>query len=225
MTPEKPMDLNTLQFAVNSIDIALFRIYEDTLQIFLGEVLNPFFKDRLALIGGIIKPKETAEQAVKRLLAEKAGISKVFSEQLQTFSAVDRDPRGRVISVAYIGLTATNPQTSKASIYTTWKNVSQARNLAYDHDLILKVALDRLRAKIGYTNIAVHLLPKKFALSELQRVYEIILGKKIDKRNFRRKVLGAGLVTPTGERTNKNTKKPAKLYRFKNAQQRIIEVL
>lgn len=217
--------IRKLRFAIIAVDVVLFRMEAGRLQVLLGEVTNPFFRGRRGLIGGVVRPQETAEEAVRNHLRAKAGIRGVYAEQLQTFSRLDRDPRGRVLSVAYLALAATDPQHGKGSLKTWWVPVAKAQRLAYDHNEILCVALERLRAKLGYTNIAQYLLPRAFTLTDLQQVYETVLGRKLDKRNFRRKVLQTSLVRSTGTTTKKGTKRPAQLFTFSAKQPTIIEIL
>lgn len=214
-----------IKFAVFAVDVALFRIHGGVLEVLVGDVSSSYFKGMKGLIGGLIDPNETGEEAVKRLLKMKAGISNVYLEQLQTFSEIDRDPKGRVVSTAYIALTNGDPRRSRGEANTKWVQVSDIDRLAYDHNHVLLVAVERLRAKLGYTNIAKNLLPPLFTLTELQKTYEEILGKCLDKRNFRRKLLSLGVVVPTGKKTSLNTRRPAELFKFASNKPQIIEIL
>ncbi len=223
MTRPKSIDVKKLKFAIIAVDVAVFRINNGILEVLLGEVMNPHFRNRPGLIGGVIETTETAEQAVVNHLKNKTGVKVDFIEQLQTFSRIDRDPRGRVLSVAYLAI-INKISPVGGNIRTVWVPINQAKNLAYDHDEILRVAGERLRAKFGYTNIAQHFLPLNFTLTELQQVYQIVMNQTIDKRNFRRKVLNVGLVAPTGRTTTKGTKKPAQLFRFASLKPKIIEL-
>lgn len=213
-----PPDLNKLHFAALAVDVVCFRVREGKLELLLGEVVsNNSFKGRMAHIGGLIQVKETAEDAVDRLLADKAGIKKIYKEQLYTFSEIDRDPRGRVVSVAYIALAQGGniQDLDKAKVPTEWQLAEKAKNLSYDHDKITHVALQRLRDRISYTDIARHLMSDEFTFSELQKVYEAVLGEGIDKRNFRKKILSLGFIKDTKRTTKKGVMRPAALYRFK----------
>jgi 8-oxo-dGTP diphosphatase len=214
-----------IKFAVFAVDVALFRIHGGTLEVLLGDVSSPHFKGMRGLIGGLINPNETGEGAVSRLLKMKAGISSVYLEQLQTFSEIDRDPKGRVVSTAYIALTYGDPRRGRGEANTKWVSVSDVGKLAYDHNHVLKIATERLRAKLGYTNIARSLLPTSFTLTELQKTYEEVLGKPLDKRNFRRKLLNLKVVVSTGKKTNINTRRPAELFKFASNKSQIIEIL
>jgi 8-oxo-dGTP diphosphatase len=223
----KGIPKNKIRFAILAIDSVCFRIVNGKLAVLLGTVnVPPFFINRQGLIGGLIAPEETADQAVKRHLKNKAGISRIFFEQLYTFSKVNRDPRGRVVSVAYLALTHQDPRQQKDTLINTdWMPISQLPDLAYDHNEIVKTAIHRLRARIGYTNIAQHLLPDEFTLTDLQNVYEAVLEKDMDKRNFRKKVVAIGLVKRVGKKRYAGTKKPAALYKFSSNQIKIIEVI
>lgn len=212
-----------LRFAVLATDIVCFRIVKEKLNVLIGQAtVSPY----LGFIGGLIAPKEDAQEAVGRHLNDKAGISKVYKEQLFTFSKVDRDPRGRVVSVAYLAVTHKDPRNEKkAKIKTSWYPVEEVPELAYDHNEILKVAVDRLRSKVKYTNIVRYFLPRKFTLTELQAVYEIILEKKIDKRNFRKKVLKMEMIKKSGEVLRGRATRPAELFEFVGRGVRIYEIL
>ena len=216
----------TLRFAVLAIDVALFAVLDRRLSVMLIPVDRPpHFLNMRGLPGGLIAPDETAEQAVARHLRDKAEVSGVHVEQLATFSAVDRDPRGRVVSVAYLGLM---PAEQAAALPLArgqrWVPVGQAGHLAYDHDEILAAAGERLRARLGYSTIARHLLPREFTLTELQQTYETVLGRPFDKRNFRKKLQDAGIVRGTGKMRGGQPSRPAELYRFSGTAVRLIEL-
>jgi len=171
-----------------------------------------------ALPGGLISDGETTLQAAERILHGETGMSDVFLEQLMTFDEPKRDPFGRVISVAWYALLpdkGAKLSTSDKYAGVEWRPISQAKKLAYDHNQILKAAVERLRAKLSYTNAAWSLLPKKFTLTELQTVYESILGRDLDKRNFRKKILASDLLRATGEQRADGAHRPAALYSFK----------
>jgi 8-oxo-dGTP diphosphatase len=208
----------SIRFAALAVDVVCFRVREGKLEMLLGEVAsNNKFKGQLAHIGGLIHVDETAEQSIDRLLLDKAGFNKIYKEQLYTFSRVNRDPRGRVVSVAYIAFT-NNTDTQNlenAGVQTVWRLVQDEPKLAYDHNEITKVAVERLRSKIIYTNIARYLITEEFTLSDLQKVYEAILGEGMDKRNFRKRVLSLGILQDTKRTIKKGVMRPASLYRFK----------
>ncbi len=194
----------------------------------LLKLTRPPFEKAWALPGGLITPTENLEEAVVRHIDYKTGLKDLFSEQLYTFSDIGRDPRGRVVSVAHLALLG-NAETASLSLAPEygaieWFDTAKLPELAYDHAAIIETARERLKAKLGYTNIAQHLLPASFSLSDLQKAYEIVLGHPLDKRNFRKKLLALDIIT---EATGKSTGafRPAQLYRFKDKKAKIIEIL
>ena len=219
-----------LRFAVLATDVVCFRIIDGRLSVLLGKVdAKSVFASKWAVIGGLISPKDTADEAARKHLKIKAGISDIYMEQLYTFSAVERDPRGRVVSVAYMALTNIDPRstdTNKAGyVETKWFPVDELPPLAYDHDEIIAFGLVRLRNKIRYTNIAQFLLPDRFTFSQLQSVYEVLTGEGVDKRNFRKKVMATNLLKDTGEVHKEGIMRPAALYTFTSKKIVVIEIL
>ena len=208
---KKPKE-SELKFAIVATDAVVLAFVEDKLSVLLIEPTNPDYKGKLALIGGLIHPKETAEDSVKRHIKEQGGIIPAYLEQVHTFSALDRDTRGRVISVAYLALVPPDKASKKAE-KAIWTPVKKAKDLAYDHDEILKEAIKRLRERILATDAVRFLMPKEFTLTALQNAYEQILNKKLDKRNFRKKILSLGWLEETGKK-DYGTYRPAALYRF-----------
>jgi 8-oxo-dGTP diphosphatase len=152
--------------------------------------------------------------ALERHVRSKSELKKVYTEQLYTFSEIERDERNRVISISYLGLVRPDVLQEELGEGLRWCPVGKLPRLAYDHDEMYTVAHSRLKGKISYTNIAQYLLPKEFTLSELQEVYELILGKEVDKRNFRKKIIALGMVAETGEVQAGVKNRPAALYRF-----------
>lgn len=218
--------IKAFRFAVVAVDAVCFCILDGQLKVLLGKVnVQPFYKDRWGLIGGIVLPEEDADQAVERHLRAKAGLTGVYKEQLYTFSAIDRDPRNRVISVAYLCLTPEPLGERAGDVETAWHPVKSVSGLAYDHDKILAAAVERLRSRIGYTNIAQYLLQREFTLTDLQKTYEIILDRTLDKRNFRKKVHEAELVRATGKKVRAGASRPALLYRFSSKRPTVIDIL
>jgi 8-oxo-dGTP diphosphatase len=178
------------------------------------------FEEMWAIPGGFITIDESLEEAAKRELQEKTGVQDVYLEQLYTFGDPGRDPRTRVITVVYFALLDSarlQVRATESASDVGWFSVYELPPLAFDHDKILDYALSRLRGKLDYTTIAFNLLPAHFTLRELQRVYEIILHKRLDKRNFRKKVLATGILEDTGEKKMEGTHRPARLYRFNPA--------
>ncbi len=208
-----------IQFAALAVDVVCFRILDGGIQILIGKVTsgNNKYKGCWAHIGGLVKVHENADESTERLLREKAGITKIYKEQLYTFSDVNRDPRGRVVSVAYIALTNSDSiqNLKDANTETKWEYIHSVSKLAYDHDMILRVALNRLKSKIIYTDIARYFISEEFTLSDLQKIYEVVLEKSIDKRNFRKRILALSILKNTKHKIKKGVMRPALLYRFK----------
>ncbi len=204
-----------LRFAAVAVDAVIFGIKAGKLCVCLGTVNRPpHYVNVEAFIGGLIEVGETAETALTRHLASKTHLPHIYTEQLYTFSALERDKRNRVISISYLALV--RPETCEADSTSDirWCPVSQLPKLAYDHKEIFTVALERLRGKLAYTNLAQFLLPKEFTLTQLQEVYELVLEREIDKRNFRKKILSLGIIEETGKAQEGVKNRPAALYRF-----------
>jgi 8-oxo-dGTP diphosphatase len=199
-----------------TVDVVIFTIREGALQVLLVRRGIPPFEGQYAIPGGFVREDELLEDAARRELEEETGVRNVFLEQLYTFGDPARDPRGRVITVAYYALIATDKVSLAASgdaAEARWFSMSDLPPVAFDHQRILDYALERLRNKLEYTTVGFQLLPEKFALGDLQAVYEVILGRPLDKRNFRRKVALLGILKPLRE-WRKTGRKPAQLYRF-----------
>lgn len=203
--------------AALTVDCVVFGLDEGELKILLIErALNPF-KGRWALPGGFVRVDETVDEAARRELVEETGLKDVFLEQLYTFGAVERDPRERVVSVAHYALVKLSGHSAKAATDAAkaqWFPVSKLPKLAFDHAEILRTALARLQGKVRYQPIGFELLPAKFTLSQLQHLYEAVLGTQIDKRNFRKKVLSFGLLVPLKETQMVGRHRPAQLFQF-----------
>lgn len=227
----KNPDAPELHFAILATDTALFAIRGDELVVRLVKVNRPpHFKDTQGLPGGLIKPKETAHAAAVRLIEDKADIdpAKIYVEQLYTFSEVERDPRGRVVAVAHLALVPWSSLSAREQADTEeswWATLSEAKKLAFDHDEILLTAITRLRARTAYTTLMSKLLPKEFTLTELERAYESVLKTNLDKRNFRKKILKVGVLTPLPRKRADGPHRPAQLYKFASSKVEQIEVL
>jgi 8-oxo-dGTP diphosphatase len=201
-----------------TVDLVIFTIAEDDLKVLLIRRAGEPFKGKWALPGGFVEPDEALEKAAARELEEEVGVSDLYLEQLYTFGDPRRDPRGRVISISYFALVDVSRQQIRAAsdaAAAAWHTVFQPPRLAFDHRKILDYAVWRLRNKLEWTTVGYELLPKKFTLSELQRVYEIILQKPVDKRNFRKKILAQGQIRELNERRSDGAHRPARLYSFK----------
>jgi 8-oxo-dGTP diphosphatase len=203
--------------AALTVDCVVFGFGEDELKVLLIQRALEPFKGRWALPGGFVRVDETVDEAARRELGEEAGLKHVFLEQLYTFGEVGRDPRERVVSVAYYALVKLSDHRAKAATDAAdaeWFPISKVPRLAFDHAEILATALARLKGKVRYQPIGFELLPPKFTLSDLQHLYEAVLGADLDKRNFRKKVLGFGLLVPLQETRMAGRHRPAQLFRF-----------
>jgi 8-oxo-dGTP diphosphatase len=203
--------------AALTVDCVVFGFDEGDLKVLLIERGLEPFKGRWALPGGFVRVDETLDAAARRELEEEAGLANVFLEQLYSFGTVDRDPRERVVSVAYYALVKLSEHTARAATDAAnarWFPVSRVPRLAFDHANILETAVERLQGKVRYQPIGFELLPPKFTLSQLQHLYEAVLGTDLDKRNFRKKVLSFGLLVPLKETQMLGRHRPAQLFRF-----------
>jgi 8-oxo-dGTP diphosphatase len=199
-------------------DIVIFTIRDDRLKLLLIRRGGEPFKGKWALPGGFVGIDESLEDGARRELEEETGVSAVWLEQLYTFGAPDRDPRERVITVAYYALIPSDRLAIRAATDAEavgWFAMDELPELAFDHRRIVAMACERLKAKLDYSTIAFQFMPARFTLSELQRVYEIILGEEIDKRNFRKWVLALEQIEETGEQRREGAHRPAMLYRVK----------
>jgi 8-oxo-dGTP diphosphatase len=170
-----------------------------------------------ALPGGFAHLDETLECAARRELSEETGLTDIYLEQLYTFGAVDRDPRERVVTVAYyalVNLGAHAVHASTDACAAEWFPCRDLPPLAFDHADIVETARQRLRGKVRYQPIGFELLPRKFTLTQLQTLYEIVLETRLDKRNFRKKILGMSLLTQLDEMQTGVAHRAARLYRF-----------
>jgi 8-oxo-dGTP diphosphatase len=175
------------------------------------------FQGEWEIPGGFVRMDETLEQAALRELQEETGIHDVFLEQLYTFGDLERDPRDRTITVSYyalINLVEQEIQAATDASEANWFRISEIPKLAFDHDRILQTAIARLRGKIRYEPIGFELLPQKFTLTQLQKLYETVLDRQLDKRNFRKKILSMDLLIDTNELEQGVSHRAAKLYRF-----------
>jgi len=203
--------------AALTVDIVLFGFDEGDLKVLLIQRDLKPFKKQWALPGGFVRLVETLEDAALRELREETGVTDVFLEQLYSFGAVDRDPRERVVTVSFYALVKLTDYDVKAATdarNAAWFPVDEMPTLAFDHEEILRTALQRLKGKVRYEPVGFELLPPKFTLSELQHLYEVCLEQPIDKRNFRKKILGMGLLIKTDEIQKDVAHRAARLYQF-----------
>ena len=198
-----------------TVDIVIFTIQSGALRVLLVKRAAAPFQGQFAIPGGFVLEDEDLDQAALRELREETGVAEVYLEQLYSFGDVGRDPRGRVITVAYFALTSADRplRAGTDAAEAEWWAMDQLPTLAFDHARILNYALERLRNKLEYTTVGFQLLPEKFTLTELQEVYEAILGKNLDKRNFRRKLSLLKILKPLPE-YRRGGQRPAQLYRF-----------
>ncbi len=198
-------------------DIVLFTFAEGTLQLLLIERAREPFAGSWALPGGFVDIGEALEVAARRELYEETGVKDIYVEQLHTFGTPDRDPRGRVITVAYLALASADimakTRAGDDASETTWYAISDLPSLAFDHHEIIQVALRRLQTRVESTSLGFLLLPALFTLSDVQKMYEAILQEKLDKRNFRRKTQSLGIIEDIGLK-RQGDHRPATLYRY-----------
>lgn len=200
-----------------TVDIVVFALDKEDLMVMLIERDLPPFDGQWALPGGFVHIDETLEDAARRELQEETGLKDIFLEQLYTFGALERDPRERVVTVAYyalVNLEGHNVQASTDARNAAWFALNDLPQLAFDHQRILETAHQRLRGKVRYKPIGFELLPEKFTLRQLQQLYEVILDRELDKRNFRKKVLSMDIVKETNEIEKDVAHRAARLYRF-----------
>lgn len=218
-----------------TVDVVLLSVGETHITTLLHQRQMPPFQGRWALPGTFVRMDETLEATAQRVLDERVGPTRAYLEQLHTFGAVDRDPRTRVITVAYYALIPAealadmkrhNPTLTMANLHVPWAGETGgpvtavnadgvALPLAFDHEAILGQAVKRIRGKLDYARIAFAFLQETFTLRALQAVYEVILGRTLNKPAFRRRMLDTGWIEPTGTREDAAAFRPAELYRLK----------
>lgn len=198
-----------------TVDIVIFTIEAGKLKLLLVKRRVAPFEGKFAIPGGFVQEEEKLDEAALRELREETGVEDVYLEQLYSFGDPGRDPRGRVITIAYFALISADRQLRAGTdaAEAEWMSIDDLPQLAFDHKQILDYALERLRNKLEYTTVGFQLLPEKFTLTELQAVYEAILGKKLDKRNFRRKISLLKILKALPE-YRRGGRRPAQLYRF-----------
>ena len=197
-------------------DVVVFTISSDKLKLLLIKRGQEPYREMWAIPGGFLEFDEDLEQCARRELREETGLDGLYLEQLYTFGQPERDPRERVVSVAYYGLipsSGNSPQASSDAASAAWFNLDELPKLAFDHSVIVNMAHQRLMSKLEYSTIAFQFLPETFTLSEAQRVYEIVRNDKLDKRNFRKHIISTGLIEETGEQRRDGNHRPARLYR------------
>jgi len=212
-----------------AVDVAVFTVLDRRLHVLLVQPRGGAFAGRWALPGGRVRPEESLDDAARRELAAQTGVRHIYLEQLYTFGSPQRDPLGRVVSVAYFALIAhggrfQGPRGDTRYTDVAWRAVTRLPPLAYDHGAVVRTALGRLRAKLAYTNLVYTLLPRAFSLGELQTMYEAIVGRALDRRNFRKKLLSLGLLRRL-PRVRCGPHRPAALYAFRQRRPMMIDIL
>jgi 8-oxo-dGTP diphosphatase len=200
-----------------TVDCVVFGLDETDLKVLLIQRKLTPFQHGWALPGGFVRIDETLDDAARRELEEEAGVTDVYLEQLYTFGALDRDPRERIVTVAYYALAKLSDhriQAATDAMGVGWFSLDDLPKLAFDHGDIVQRAHERLRGKVRYAPVGFELLPARFSLTQLQRLYEIILGTGLDKRNFRKKILAMDLLVETDEVEQGVRHRAARLYRF-----------
>ena len=209
-----------------TVDAVVFGFDDQDLKVLLIQRALEPFAGKWALPGGFVQMEEPLEDAVRRELREETHVANVYLEQLFTFGEPGRDPRGRVVSVAYYGLVKLAEHQVLAATdarNAAWFPVTDLPPLAFDHDRILETAHRRLQAKVRYQPIGFELLPKHFTLSQLQHLYETILERPLDKRNFRKKIISMGLLSDTGEIQQDVSHRAARLFAFNQKKYQALE--
>jgi 8-oxo-dGTP diphosphatase len=218
-------------------DVIVFTIREGRLQVLLVRRGRPPFRGRWAIPGGFVEKDEPLEAAARRELEEETGLRDVYLEQLYSFGDPGRDPRGHTVTVAHLALVSPARFAGDADRPTTrdpkpgtrdlslragddaaalrWFPAHRLPPLAFDHNRVLAVALERLRNKLFYTTVGFEFLGREFTLPDLQQVYESILNRRQDKRNFRRRILSLGILKPLGRTRREGRHRPAGLYAFR----------
>lgn len=200
-----------------SVDAVVFGYEEGKISVLLIKRKYEPFKDKWAIPGGFVLNDESLEEAVERELQEETGVKINYLEQLYSFGNPSRDPRGRVISIAYFGLIRPNAFKIFASTdaaQVAWFNINELPHLSFDHKEILEIAIKRLQGKITYEPIGFELLDKKFPFSDLEKLYTTLLGRAIDRRNFRKKIVSLNVLDELKEKVSKGSGRPASLFQF-----------
>lgn len=200
-----------------TVDAVVFGYDSGNISVLLVKRKFEPFKDAWALPGGFVLDDESLEEAVERELAEETGVKINYLEQLYTFGGIGRDPRGRVVSIAYFGLVKPNAFKLTASTdakEANWFNIEKLPELAFDHKKILNIAIERLRGKITYEPIGFELLDKKFPFSDLEKLYTTLLNREIDRRNFKKKINSLKVLDELDEKVSVGPGRPASLFSF-----------
>ncbi len=214
----KPLD-DPFPRPIATVDLVIFRLVADGLQLLLTRRAAPPFAGALALPGGFVRPGEDAdlEAAARRVLATKTSVASPYLEQLMTFGDATRDPRDWSISVSYISLISPEPLCETPDVWVPVSGEGVGEPLAFDHARIVSCGLRRLRDKVAYSTLPAHFLGETFTLSELQGVYEGVLERKLDKSVFRKRMAELDFVEPVAGAQRRGSNRPAQLYRLRRA--------
>jgi 8-oxo-dGTP diphosphatase len=210
------MAFNEIKTHEITVDVVILTLKNDALQVLLVKRRNEPFKDKWAIPGGYVRLSENLDQAALRVLKERTNVENIYLEQLYTFGDPLRYPNARVITCSYFALVRSEDINVKTSAELDWYKVSALPQLAFDHKEILDYSLKRTRERLELCPVAYQLLNEKFTLTEMQKAYELIMGKKLDKRNFRKKALATNGLIELNEYTKSSSKRPARLYKFES---------
>ena len=199
-----------------TVDTVILTIKNDALNVLLVRRNNEPFKDKWAIPGGYVRMSENLDEAAVRVLKEKTNVENIYLEQLYTFGDPLRHPVSRVITCAYFALIRSEDVDVVTTDELAWHKVSELPPLAFDHKEIIEYALKRTRERLEMCPVAYQLLNEKFTLTEMQKAYEMIMEKKLDKRNFRKKVITTEGLRELNEFSKSSSKRPARLYTFDN---------
>lgn len=223
---------NNFSYSV-SVDCVIFGYDQDSLKVLLIKRGVDPYVDYWALPGDLVHPNENTEEAVNRVLKDMTGLENIFTEQVKTFGDLGRHPLGRVFTISHYSLlrikdyelspTNKNNSPSAFALEAKWHNVNRIGELAFDHNKILASCKEKLVNNVKSKPVGFELLPNKFTLSELQNLYESILEKKFDKRNFRKKINSMKLLTDTGKTQKSVSHRPAKLFSFNKVKYEILK--
>ena len=223
----KQEDMHKFEKPSVTADIVIFTIKDNDLKVLLVKRKIAPFKDTWALPGGFVRIDESLEDAAKRELEEETGVKDVYLEQLYSFGNPKRDPRGRVITIAYMALVNSENIKLKATTDVSdaqWFSIKKIPQLAFDHKKILDYSLKRLKWKFEYTTVAFSLLPKKFAISQIQKIYETVFNKNFDKRNFAKKIVSLNILKEEGIKKDVSHRPPM-LYSLKKNIGDVVEII
>jgi len=205
--------------SIFSVDCVIFAFDEGELKILLIERNQDPYKDWFALPGNMVNNDESIDAAAERVLYELTGLKDIYMEQFHTFGELNRHPKGRIITVAYFAMIRLNSAKDVRPVIpyaknASWVSIKELPELGFDHKMIFEKGFERVKSKISYQPLAFELLPEKFTLTQLQNLYELILNKKLDKRNFRKKILAYDILKELDEKQKGVSYRAAKLYKF-----------